>query len=91
MAWTVEVGDFAEKQLRKLDRPIQKRLIDWLDDRISGCKNPRHFGEPLRGGMAGLWRYRVGDYRIICEIQDEQLVVIALAVGHRREVYQRRH
>lgn len=90
MAWTVEVSDFAEKQLRKLDRPIQRRLIDWLEDRIDGCKNPRHFGEPLRGEMAGLWRYRIGDFRIICEIQDQQLVVLALAVGHRREIYLRR-
>ena len=90
MAWTVEVSDFAEKQLRKLDRPIQTRLIDWLEDRIEGCKNPRHFGEPLRGEMAGLWRYRIGDYRVICEIQDQQLVVLALAVGHRREIYLRR-
>jgi mRNA interferase RelE/StbE len=90
LGWTVEVSSFAEKQLRKLDRPIQKRLIDWLEDRIEGCKNPRHFGEPLRGEMAGLWRYRIGDYRIICEIQDQQLVVLALAVGHRREIYLRR-
>ena len=90
MAWTVEVSDFAEKQLRKLDRPIQRRLIDWLEDRIDSCKNPRHFGEPLRGEMAGLWRYRIGDYRIICEIQDQQLVVLALTVGHRRENYLRR-
>ena len=90
MAWTVEVSDFAEKQLRKLDKPIQRRLIDWLEDRIDGCKNPRHFGESLRGEMAGLWRYRVGDYRVICEIQDQQLVVLALAVGHRREIYLRR-
>lgn len=90
MAWTVEVSDFAEKQLRKLDRPIQRRLIDWIEDRIDGCKNPRHFGEPLRGEMAGLWRYRIGDFRIICEIQDQQLVVLALAVGHRREIYLRR-
>ena len=90
MAWTVEVSDYAEKQLRKLDKPIQKRLLDWLEDRIQGCKNPRHFGEPLRGEMAGLWRYRSGDYRIICEIQDKQLVVLALAVGRRREVYLRR-
>lgn len=89
MAWTVEVSDFAERQLGKLDRPVQKRLLDWLDDRIDGCKNPRHFGEPLRGNLASLWRYRVGDYRIICEIQDEKLVVLALAVGHRREVYMR--
>lgn len=89
MAWRVEISNFAEKQLRKLDKPIQNRLIDWLDDRISGCKNPRHFGEPLIGDLAGLWRYRVGDFRIICEIQDEKLVVLALAVGHRREVYLR--
>ena len=90
MAWTVEVSDYAEKQLRKLDKTIQKRLLDWLEDRIEGCKNPRHFGEPLRGEMAGLWRYRIGDYRVICEIQDKQLVVLALAVGHRREIYLRR-
>jgi mRNA interferase RelE/StbE len=90
LAWTVEVSDYAEKQMRKLDKPIQKRLLDWLEDRIEGCKNPRHFGEPLRGEMAGLWRYRIGDYRVICEIQDQQLVVLALAVGHRREIYLRR-
>ena len=87
MAWTVEVSDFAEKQLRNLDQPIQKRLIDWLEDRLEGCKNPRHFGEPLRGELAGLWRYRIGAYRVICEIQDQRLVVLALAVGHRREIY----
>jgi len=89
LAWVVEISDIAERQLGKLDRPIQERLIDWLDDRITGCKNPRHFGEPLRGEMAGLWRYRVGDYRIICEIQEQQLVVLALASGHRRKVYLR--
>ena len=87
MAWTVEVSGFAQKQLRKLDKQVQKRLLDWLDDRIEGCKNPRHFGEPLRGDLSGLWRYRVGSYRIICEIKDSQLVVLALAVGHRRQVY----
>jgi mRNA interferase RelE/StbE len=91
LGWTVEVSGFAEKQLRKLDKPIQKRLINWLDDRLTGCKNPRHFGEPLRGDLAGLWRYRIGHYRVICEIQDEKLVVLALAIGHRREVYLRRH
>jgi mRNA interferase RelE/StbE len=89
LAWTVEISDFAERQLRKLDKGLQKRLLDWLDDRIEGCKNLRHFGEPLRGDLAGLWRYRVGDYRIICEIQDKRLVVLALAIGHRREIYQR--
>jgi mRNA interferase RelE/StbE len=87
LAWTVEVSDFAERQLRKLDRTTQRRLLDWLEDRIDGCKNPRHFGEALKGDLAGLWRYRVGDYRIICEIQDGRLLVLALAVGRRREVY----
>ncbi|WP_026842081.1 type II toxin-antitoxin system RelE family toxin [Citrifermentans bremense] len=87
MAWTVEISVVAEKQLRRLDRPVQKRLLDWLDDRIEGCKDPRHFGEALRGDLSGLWRYRVGDYRIICQIHDDRLVVLALAVGHRREVY----
>ncbi len=87
MAWTVEIDRFAEKQLHKLDRSVQKRLLDWLAERIEGCKNPRHFGEPLRGNRSGLWRYRVGDYRIICKIEDEKLIVIALAVGHRRKIY----
>ena len=89
MGWTVEIDSFAGKQLRKLDRSVQKRILDWLADRIEGCKNPRHFGEPLRGNLTGLWRYRVGEYRIICEIQDAKLVVVALAVGHRRRIYTR--
>jgi mRNA interferase RelE/StbE len=68
----------------------QRRLIDWLEDRIDGCKNPRHFGEPLRGEMSVLWRYRIWDFRVVCEIQDQQLFVLALAVGRRREIYLRR-
>ena len=87
MAWTVSVSNIAERQLRKLDRPIQKRILDWLSDRIEGCKNPRHFGEPLKGDHAGLGRYRVGDYRILCESQDQKVVVLVLTIGHRRQVY----
>ena len=87
MAWTVEIGDFAEGQLIKLVRAVRDRILTYLDERIEGCKNPRHFGEPLKANKAGLWRYRVGDYRVICEIQDERLIVVAIAVGHRREVY----
>jgi mRNA interferase RelE/StbE len=89
LGWTVEISDFAERQLRKIDPPVRKRILDYLDDRIEGCKNPRHFGEPLKGGRTGLWRYRVDDYRVICQIRDDVLVVLALAVGHRREVYRR--
>jgi mRNA interferase RelE/StbE len=65
-------------------------VLDYLSDRIEGCKNPRHFGEPLKGNKSGLWRYRVGDYRVICEFQDQRLVVLALSVGHRREIYNKK-
>ena len=90
MPWTVEIGDVAERQLRKLDRQVQKRILDWLDDRIEGCKNPRHFGEPLKGDKAGFWRYRIGDYRVLCDIQDKHVVVLVLTIGHRRQVYRKR-
>ena len=90
MAWTVSISDIAERQLRKLDRPVQKRILDWLNDRIEGCKNPRHFGEPLKGDHAGLWRYRVGDYRILSEIQDQKIIVLVLTIGHRRQNYKRK-
>ena len=87
MAWTVEISDIAERQLKKLDRSVQKRIVDWLGDRLEGCKNPRHFGEPLKGDHAGFWRYRVGDYRILCDIIDEKIIVLVLTVGHRRDIY----
>ena len=90
MGWTVEISDIAERQLRRLDRPIQKRILDWLYDRIEDCKNPRHFGEPLKGEYAGFWRYRIGEYRVLCEIQDDTVIVLVLTVGHRRQVYKRR-
>ena len=90
MGWTVEISDVAERQLLRLDRQVQERILDWLDDRIEGCKNPRHFGEPLKGDKAGLWRYRIGDYRVLCDIQDQHVVVLVLAIGHRREVYRQR-
>lgn len=87
MAWTIQITDIAEKQIKKLDKAIQKRVVDYLYDRIEGCKDPRHFGEPLKGNHSGYWRYRVGDYRIICEIYDDELVVIAINIGHRKAIY----
>ncbi|CAN5242754.1 type II toxin-antitoxin system RelE/ParE family toxin [soil metagenome] len=83
----IQISDVAEKQLRRLDRQIQKRLLDYLSDRLDGCKNPRHFGEPLKGDKIGYWRYRVGDFRIICDIKDEELIVLALTIGHRQDIY----
>lgn len=87
MAWTVEISDIAERQIKKLDRPVQKRIIDWLYDRIEGGKDPQHFGNPLKGESTQLWRYRIGDYRVLCEILDGKLIVLVLTVGHRRDVY----
>lgn len=87
MAWTVRISNVAERQLRKLDRQVQKRILNWLDDRIEGSKNPRHFGELLKGDRVGLWRYRVGAYRILCDIQDEKIVVLVITIGHRRQIY----
>lgn len=87
MTWTVKISDFTEKQVKKLDPPIQKRILDYLYERLEGCKNPRHFGEALKGDKTGLWRYRVGDYRIICDIQEEVLTILALAIGHRHKIY----
>ncbi len=89
MAWTVEISDIAQRQIKKLDFSIQKRILDWLSERIEGCKNPRHFGEPLKGEHFGFWRYRIGDFRIICDIQDDILLVLVLTIGHRRQIYKR--
>ena len=87
MVWPIEFTATARKQLQSMDRHSQKRILDYLTERIDGCKNPRHFGEPLVANLAGLWRYRVGDYRIICRIQDDILVVLVLSIGLRREIY----
>ena len=88
MTWRVEWDDRARKELRKLDHPIQKEILKYLRTRIVESKNPRFFGQNLSGNKAGLWRYRVGDYRLICRIEDDILVVLVVGVGHRKEVYE---
>jgi mRNA interferase RelE/StbE len=74
--------------LRKLDEQIQREILRYLRDRVVGSADPRQFGKPLRMNLAGLWRYRVGDYRLICRLEENRLVVLVLQVGHRREVYE---
>ena len=73
--------------MRKIDAPQRERIRDYLERRVASLNDARDLGDPLRGPLAQLWRYRVGDYRVICEIQDERLVVLAVRVGHRRAVY----
>lgn len=87
MAWQIEFTDGARKQLAKLAHLEAKRIRDYLRHRIGTLDNPRDLGKALTGQHAGLWRYRVGDYRLICEMRDDVLVVLVLRIGHRREVY----
>jgi mRNA interferase RelE/StbE len=87
-SWTVEFDDRARRELRKLDLKIQHDILRYLRERITGPADPRQFGKPLRMNLAGLWRYRIGDYRLICRIEEYRLVVLVLKVGHRREVYE---
>ena len=87
MAWTIDYADTAKGQLRKLDKQTARRILDFMDARIAGLENPRSTGKALVGPLGGLWRYRVGDCRVICDIQDSLLRVLVVQVGNRREVY----
>ncbi len=88
MAWTISYTETALKQLKKLDRPVARRLVDFMDERVVGTADPRSVGKALTGPLLGsYWRYRVGDYRIICDLQDGALRVLVLEVGHRKDVY----
>ena len=87
LGWTVEISDVALKAIGKLDRAVQLRIFDFLEGKLLGSDDARKLGHALRGDQRGLWRYRVGDYRLICSLEDARLVVLVLQVGHRREVY----
>jgi len=88
LAWQIEFDPDAVKELQKLDRPVQVRLIAFLRDRLALLEDPRSLGEALSGARLGsYWKYRVGDWRIVCDIQDQRIVVRVLRVGNRREVY----
>lgn len=87
LAWTIEYTRTAGSQLRKLDRQAARRVVDYLDTRIATMPDPRSEGKALVGPLGGLWRYRIGDYRIICDIQDGALRVLVVRIGNRRDVY----
>jgi len=89
MAWKVEISRLAEQQLDDLDKPVSQRILRFLRERVEKLDNPRQIGDPLKGPLRDYWRYRVGDYRIVCLLEYERLVVLVLRVGHRREVYHR--
>jgi mRNA interferase RelE/StbE len=89
LAWQVKISETARKQIVKFDRQVQSAIVKFFKERIEPGNDPRHTGKVLKGDKGELWRYRVGDYRIICDIQDKVVTVLVLRVGHRREVYRR--
>lgn len=87
--YTVETTPRFDKEFRKIDPYIQKMIVAWIRKNLVGCDNPRVQGKALKGSFAGQWRYRIGDYRIICSIEDDKMIILALTVGHRGSVYLR--
>lgn len=88
MAWTIEYDEAAVRDLKKLDPQAQREILDFMDKRIAKAEDPRSFGKPLWHSKFGLWRYRLRDYRIICQLQRSKLVVLVVAIGHRSTVYE---
>ncbi len=87
MAWRIEFNTTARTQLRRLDRQTARRIIEYMEKRVATLDNPRDRGHGLTGPLGGLWRYRIGSYRAVCEIQDEVLRVLVVRVGERDQVY----
>ena len=87
LKYTVETTERFEKEFKRLDRYTQRMLKSWIEKNLVGCENPRAKGKGLTANRSGQWSYRIGDYRLICLIQDNELVILALTVGHRSDVY----
>ena len=88
MTWKIEFDDRARKELRKLDRTAQSSILHYLRKKIATKDNPRRFGDPLRKNLSGFWKYRIGAYRIICDIQEDVVTVRVIRVGHRKNIYE---
>lgn len=78
-----------DKNFKSLDRTTQKLIKNWICNNLLDCENPRLKGKPLVGNFKGIWRYRIGSYRMLCKIEDEKLIIFALSVGHRRDIYKK--
>lgn len=87
MKYNVEFSERAKKQLKKQDKHVAALIMGWFEKNIQGCENPRQHGKGLVENKSGEWRYRIGDYRVICEIKDKELIVLALEICHRKEIY----
>lgn len=85
MVWKIKWRDSARKQLGKLDKQIEKRIFSYMEKRVA--PRPFDLGKALTGNMAGYWCYRVQDYRIICHIENEEVIILVVEVGHRKDIY----
>ena len=86
-AWTIEFEQDAIRQLNRLDTSVRRRILEFLQTRVLSRGDPRQLGKPLKGTMAEFWGYRVGNYRLICLLEDQRMIVTLVSVAHRREVY----
>ena len=88
MGWRIEFHPQAEKELAKPDREVARKIIRFLQERVAQLEDPRSLGEALKGPELGrFWKYRMGDYRLICDIQDQRVTILVIRIGHRRDVY----
>lgn len=87
ISWQVVISDIALKELKKLDRQTASLIVGYIEKRLVDCKDPRAFGKSLTASHSGKWRYRIGDYRLLCLIDDEENLVTVIALGHRRDIY----
>ena len=88
MKYRVVFTEKSKKQLSKLDKSVSALIIGWIEKNIEGCENPRIHGKGLLENKSGQWRYRIGDYRAICQIIDEEVIILVLEVGHRKHIYE---
>ena len=89
MIYHVEFTKYALKELKKLDKGTASLIVGWIRKNLEGCENPRIHGKGLTADKSGQWRYRIGDYRIIAQIQDEKVTILLVNIGHRREIYKK--
>ena len=87
MSWHIETTTRFDREFKKLDRYTQRMVKAWIEKHLVGCDDPRVYGKGLTANRSGQWRYRIGDYRMICLIQDEKLIILALSIGHRSSIY----
>lgn len=87
MTFHVEFSKTAVKELKKMDRYNAAMILGWIRKNLEGCNDPRQHGKGLTANRSGQWRYRVGDYRLLAEIQDERIIILILHIGHRSDIY----